>query len=323
MPAPSPALADAPDVDAGAPAGAAPAESASAGDASAEEDRRDRTRGVLYMLASALGFSVMSLCVKLASAELPTMEIVFARSAFMAAVTFAALRRSGASVLGYDRPTLLARGVVGATALSLLYFGLSRLPLGDSVTIHYTAPVWTALSAAVLLGERLRPLVLAGAALSLVGVALVAQPTFLFGAAPDPLDGWGVAAVVAGSVLSGLAYTFVRKLRATDDPMTIIFYLSWVGAVGSLPFALGGWAWPSPVGWALVLGIGLSTQVGQVCLTKGIHLLEAGTATAIGYVQIVFAFAWGVLVFGDPLDPLSVAGAVLVVSSVLFIARRG
>lgn len=285
-------------------------------------ERKERTRGVLFMLASALGFSVMSLCVKLASDEIPTMELVFARSTFMAAITFAALRRSGAGVLGNDRRTLLARGLVGATALSLLYFGLSRLPLGDSVTIHYTAPVWTALSAAFLLGERLRPLVLAGAALSLVGVAFVAQPTFLFGAALDPLDGWGVAAVMGGSVLSGLAYTFVRKLRATDNAMTIIFYLSWIGMAMSLPFALGGWVMPSAAGWALLFGIGLATHVGQVCLTKGIHLLEAGTATAIGYVQVVFAFVWGVLVFGDPLDALSIGGAVLVVSSVLLIARR-
>ena len=316
MPTPSPALARA---DAAAPladdgASAAPA---------AEEARADRTRGVLYMLASALGFSVMSLCVKLVSAELPTMEVVFARSAFMAVVTYAALRHSGASVAGHDRRTLLARGVIGATALSLLYLGLARLPLGDAVTIHYTAPVWTALSAAFLLGERLRPLVLGGVALSLVGVVLVAQPTALFGDSPDPLDGLGVAAVVCGSVLSGLAYTLVRKLRRTDDPMTIIFYLSWIGAVGALPFALGGWAWPSAGAWALLLGVGVATQVGQVCLTKGIHLLEAGTATAIGYVQVVFAFGWGVVVFGDVLDGLSLAGAVLVVSSVLLIARRG
>jgi drug/metabolite transporter (DMT)-like permease len=302
MPTPSPALAR-PDAAAGG--------------------RSERTRGVLYMLASALGFSLMSLCVKLVSAELPTMEVVFARSLFMAVATVGALRYTGASLLGRDRRTLFARGAVGATALSLLYFGLGRLPLGDSVTIHYTAPVWTALSAALLLGERLRPLVLVGVAASLTGVVLVAQPTVLFGAAPDPLDGWGVAAVVCGSVLSGLAYTLVRKLRRTDHPMTIIFYLSWIGAVGSLPFALGGWAWPSATGWALLLGVGLTTQVGQVCLTKGIHLLEAGTATAIGYVQVVFAFVWGVVVFGDAVDGLSLAGAVLVVSSVLLIARRG
>jgi drug/metabolite transporter (DMT)-like permease len=130
---------------------------------------------------------------------------------------------------------------------------------------------------------------------------------------------------MGGSVLSGLAYTFVRKLRSSDAPLTIIFYLSWIGAVGSLPFALlgDGWVWPPPVGWLLLLGVGVTTQVGQFALTRGLHLLEAGTATAIGYVQILFAFLWAVLFFGDTPDTLSLVGAAVILSSVLLIVRRG
>ena len=246
------------------------------------DSRHDHTQGVLWMLGAALGFSVMSLLVKVASAGFPTMELVFARSAFMAVLTFAALRRAGASPLGVDRRTLFLRGAVGATALSFFYFGIGRLPLGDAVTIQYTAPVWTALIAALVLGERIRPLVLAGAALSLAGVGLVARPSALFGAGAA-LDGLGVLAVAAAAVLSGLAYTYVRKLRQTDRPMAIIFYLSWIGVVGSLPFALSGaWVWPSGGQWALLLAIGLATHGGQVGLTKGMARLEAGTASAIG-----------------------------------------
>jgi len=286
------------------------------------EARRERTHGVLYMLAAALGFSVMSLLVKVASASFPTMELVFARSGFIALLVYGALRRDGVSVLGVDRQTLLARGVVGAVALSLFYFGIGRLPLGDAVTIQYTTPVWTALMAALLLGERLRPLVFVGALLSLAGVALVAKPSVLFGAGMA-LDGWGVAAVATAAVLSGLAYTFVRKLRQTDRPLVIIFYLSWIGAVGSLPFALGGgWAMPTGWEWLLLLGIGLATHVGQVGLTKGMARLEAGTASAIGYLQVVLAFLWGAVFLGDAIDGVSLAGAALVVSSVLLVVRR-
>ena len=285
-------------------------------------ERSQPAVGALYMLGSALGFSVMSLLVKVASASFPAMELVFVRSAFMAAVTFATLRLQGASPLGVDRRTLLARGAVGATALSLFYVGIGRLPLGDAVTIQYTAPVWTAITAAVLLGEKIRPVVVAGAVLSMAGVVLVARPSVLFGAG-DALDGWGVAAVGTAAVLSGLAYTFVRKLRQTDRPMAIIFYLSWIGMVGALPFALaGGWVWPSGWQWALLLGIGLATHAGQVGLTKGMQRLEAGTASAIGYVQVVLAFVWGALFLGDAVDGLSVAGAALVVSSVLLVVRR-
>ena len=281
------------------------------------------TQGVLWMLGSALGFSVMSLLVKVASVTFPAMEIVFVRSIIMTAITYAALRRSGVSPIGTDRTTLFLRGAVGATALSFFYIGIGRLPLGEAVTIQYTAPVWTAITAALLIGERIRPLVLIGALLSLAGVILVYQPSAVFGVRAETLDGLGVAAVGTAAVLSGLAYTFVRKLRQTDRPMTIIFYLSWIGALGSLPFALGGaWVVPSGWDWALLLGIGLATHAGQVGLTEGMRRLEAGTASSIGYLQVVLAFAWGALFLGQAVDGLSLVGAALVVSSVLLVVRR-
>ena len=277
--------------------------------------------GAWSMVTAALAFGAMNALVKAVSAELPTMEIVFVRTAMMGALTLAMLRRAGVSPIGNNHRLLFARGAIGATALSLLYFALGRIPLGDATTIHYTAPIWTALTAAFFLREKIGPWVVAGTAVSLAGVVMIAQPQFLFGGAG--LDPLAVGAAVAASVLAGSVYTVVRKLRETDHPLVIVFSLAWVGAVGSLPFALlGGWAWPSPEAWALLAGIGLSTQVGQVYLTKGLHALPAAKATAIGYLQIVFAFGLGVVFFGTVPNAWSVGGAALVLLSVLLLARR-
>ena len=203
-----------------------------------------------------------------------------------------------------------------------------KLTIGDATTVFYTAPVWTALSAAVLLGEPLRPVVLGGAVLSLVGVVLVSRPSFFGALGGAHLDGVGLAAVVGASLLSGLAYTFVRKLRTTDHPYTIVLYLSVVGALGALPFAFvspgagGGWLWPSREAAVFLLGLGVGTQVAQVALTRGLHLLEAGRASAIGYVQVVLAFGWGVALFGETPGALAVVGAALIVVSTLVVSRR-
>ena len=272
------------------------------------------------MAGSALAFSLMALFVKLASQTLPTMEIVFGRSVLMAVMTFGLVRRDGLPLLGHNRRLLLARGVIGVSALSLFYFALGRIPLGDATAVFYMAPIWTALSAAFILRERTAGLVLVGMAVSLIGVALISEPSFLFGSL-DALDPLAVAAVVGASMLSGLVYTIVRKLRATDAPNVIIFYLSWVGVVGALPFA-GNWVMPSGWTWVWLIGAGLTTQFGQIGLTRGLHLEKAGRAVAVGYLQVVFAFVWGAVVFGTLPDLQSLAGAVLIVGSVLLIARR-
>lgn len=273
------------------------------------------------MAGSALCFSLMALFVKLAGRTVPTMEIVFARSLFMAVFTFGLIRREGLAPLGHHRRLLFARGAVGVTALSLFYFAISRLPLGDVTALFYMAPIWTAFSAAFILRERTAGVVLAGIAVSLVGVALIARPSFLFGDGLGALDPLAVAAVVGASMLSGLAYTLVRKLRETDAPNVIIFYLSWVGVVAALPF-LGGWVLPTGWAWLWLLGAGLSTQIGQICLTRGLHLEQAGRAVSVGYLQVVFAFVWGALVFGSVPGLESLTGAALIVGSVLLIARQ-
>lgn len=277
--------------------------------------------GLRYIAASALCFSLMSLFVKLAGARLPTMEIVFGRSLFMAVVTYGLVRRAGLAPLGRNRPLLLARGVVGVAALSLLYFALPRIPLGDATAIFFMAPVWTALAAVPVLGERTARLVVAGMGASLAGVVLIAKPSALFGSFVA-LDGLAVAAALTASMLSGFVYTVVRKLRETDAPDVIILYLSVIGVLGALPFA-GGWVWPAGLEWLWLLGAGGATQLGQLALTRGLHLEEAGRAMSVGYLQVVFAFAWGALVFGTVPDAWSLLGAALIVASVLAVMRRG
>ena len=202
------------------------------------------------MAGAALAFSAMNALVKAVSTELPTMEIVFARTTLMGVFTLAMLRREGVSPIGHNTRLLFARGAIGATALSLLYFALGRIPLGDATTIHYTAPLWTALTAAFFLRETIGKWVIAGTAVSLAGVVMIAQPQFLFGGAG--LDGLAVGAAVLASMLAGSVYTVVRKLRETDHPLVIVLSLSWVGALGSLPFVLkGNWLMPSGEAWAL------------------------------------------------------------------------
>lgn len=273
------------------------------------------------MAASAFLFSVMALCVKLASATVPTMEIVFVRSLVMAVLSLALLRHAGVSPWGVRKGLLMARAISGMTGLSLLYYALGRIPLGDATAIFYMAPIWTALSAALILRERTAGLVIAGMGVSLLGVLLTAKPSFLFGESMEALEGLAVLGVLAASLGSGLAYTLVRKLRETDHPLVIIFYLSWVGVVAALPFA-SSWVWPTGWAWVWLLGAGLATQLAQIAMTRGLHLESAGRATTVGYLQVAFAFGWGVLVFGTVPDVLSIIGAVMICASVLLVAKR-
>ena len=65
--------------------------------------------------------------------------------------------------------------------------------------------------------------------------------------------------------------------------------------------------WPTPLEWLFLLLVGITAQGGQVFLTRGLQREPAGKATAIGYLQVVFAGLWGAVFFGEL--PLQLAKA--------------
>ena len=76
---------------------------------------------------------------------------------------------------------LWLQGFFGFATLSCFFFALTKLPLADATVIHYTNPMFTALIAAAVLGEKLRASELLEALASLSGVAIIAQPSIAFG----------------------------------------------------------------------------------------------------------------------------------------------
>jgi drug/metabolite transporter (DMT)-like permease len=271
------------------------------------------------MAYGAFWFSVMSLFVKIAGQRLPSMEIVLVRAVVTLVLSYALVRRAKLALRGNRRSLLILRGLLGCGALTCFYFSIVHLPLAEATVIQYTNPVFAALLAGVLLGERLGRRELAGVAASMVGVLLIARPSFLFaGSAPiDPLHVW---IAVAGALFSATAYVTVRMLRNIDSPLVVVFYFPLVTVPIILPFALVNWIWPTPVEWAMLVGIGTATQIAQVYMTRGLQLEPAGRATAVGYLQIVFAAAWGVLLLGEHPDRWSVLGATVIIGGTLLVS---
>ena len=271
------------------------------------------------MAYSAFWFSGMSLLVKVAGARLPSMEIVLVRAIVTLGLSWALVRRAKLNPWGNRKGMLVLRGLLGAAALNCFYFSIVHLPLAEATVIQYTNPVFAALLAALLLRERLGMRELVGVAASMLGVAVIARPAFLFANAP-PIDPLHVTIAVAGALFSATAYVTVRMLRGADDALVIVFYFPLLTVPLVLPFAIADWITPTPAEWAVLFGIGVTTQIAQVYMTRGLQLEPTGRATAVGYLQIVFAAVWGALLLGERPDGWSALGALVIVAGTLLVS---
>jgi len=276
--------------------------------------------GLRYMAYGAFWFSVMSLLVKAAGARLPTIEVVLVRAVVTLVLSVALLRRARVPPWGTRRRRLALRGLLGFGGLVCFYYGLTHLPIADATVLQYTNPVFTALLAAVALKERLTRRELAATLASFAGVVLVARP-FGLGGATTALPLVPVLVALLGATFSAAAYVTVRSMGRAEHPLVVVFYFPLVSVPLALPAVIPVWVWPTPVEWALLVAVGVATQIAQVYLTRGLQLEPAGRATAVAYLQVLFAALWGVLFFGEVPGPWTLAGALLVVAGTLALAR--
>jgi drug/metabolite transporter (DMT)-like permease len=279
-----------------------------------------QSRGVLYMTLSALGFSAMSVLVKLAAPHLPTGEIVLARALMTLVLSAAMVRRASLSPWGTQRGKLVLRGSLGFAALGCYYIALARLPLADATTLQYVQPLITALLAWWLLGEKIGWAAAFAIACGLAGVLAVVHPGM--GAVADPA---GALIALASAALSSVAYVTVRQLSRTEHPLVIVLYFPLVATPLAIPWAAADFVMPSPLDWLVLAGIGVTTQIGQVFLTMGLTVERAGRATSVGYIQICFAILWQLVVFRQAPALGTLAGAALIIAGTVAVsatARR-
>lgn len=274
-------------------------------------------RAVAYMLASAFAFSVMSMLVKVASARLPTGELVLARGVVTLVASWVMVMRAGLPLWGTNRAGLAFRGLLGFGGLSFYYLSIAYLPLADATTIQNTTPLFTALAAWWLLGEPIGRGTGVALVCGLAGVALIVRPS---GGGLDPV---GVGVALGAATCSTFAYVTVRQLARTEHPLVIVWYFPLIATPLVVPWAIATWVTPSGADWLLLLAIGLSTQAGQVFMTMALAIEKAGRVTSIGYAQVAFAMGWQWLIFAAPPTGWTIAGAALIVLGTTVIALAG
>jgi len=276
-----------------------------------------KSRGVLYMVAAALAFSLMSMLVKLASARIPTGELVLARVVFTLVASYVMVRRAGLDMWGTRRGALALRGFVGSAALAFYFLAIAHLPLADATTLHFTQPILTALLAWWLLGERVGWSAAFAIACGIAGVLLVVHPGVPLGAGADAL---GVTFGLLSAGLSAIVYVTVRELSKTEHPLVIVFYFPLIATPLAIPWAVMSFVWPTPSEWLILIGIGVATQLGQVFMTISLSIERAARATAVGYAQICFAVVWQIVIF-DALPAVgTIVGAALIIVGTLVVS---
>ncbi|WP_230413994.1 DMT family transporter [Collimonas silvisoli] len=262
----------------------------------------------LWMLFASLMFSIMGVCVKLASDHYSIAEIVLSRGLIgMLFIIVLVLLKGGTLKTPMPRQHLW-RGVIGVIALSMWFYSFSLLPVATATTLNYTSSIWLA---AILFGSawwrgnsRFEWGMAATIMLSFIGVMLLLRPSF------DANQTMGGMIALASGLISAVAYLQVRRLGTLGEPeYRVVFYFSTTSAIaglagstllpgsGGIPF----WHAQSVQGVALLIALSLSATVAQMAMTRAYRLGNPLLTANLQYTGIVFSSIWGILIWHDQL----------------------
>ena len=272
---------------------------------------------VRFMMLSALGFALMSASVKLVSGwGIPVLEIVAARSLVSLAISYVDIQRKGLSVWGNHKPLLMARGLFGAFSLMCVFYSVTTLQLAQATVLQYTYPAFTAVLALIFLKERIQLSTITCLIMSFIGLLVVVGPN-MDGDALVEIPWLSLAAALTGAFGSACAYVIVRRLSRSEDSSVIIFYFPLIALPISLLLLGSDFVMPGLKEIAILVLIGIFTQIGQVGLTKAMACEEAGKASAYAYIQVVFAAVLGLFLFGETPSLWTVLGGLIIIMGAL------
>lgn len=266
---------------------------------------------VFWILLSCLLFSTMSMFIKLASTQFSLAEILFFRTlpGVIVLVAFARLRQLPVHTLHWRIHAL--RGAVGVVSMLLGFYAVSRLALGTTACLEYTAPIFMVLYLLALARHRPRALELFAIFGGFTGVLLLLRPSVQEGQFMPFVAGLGSGALAA------IAYFQLRRLGGLGEPpwRTVLIYtvLALLVSIVAMPFSARSVYTARGIG--LLAGIGITGLIAQLAMTRAFSEGSPTIPATLQYSTLIFASIYGYLVWGDALTWASAGGLLLIMVS--------
>ena len=273
-------------------------------------------RGIVLMCVSTVAFSIMHGLVRFVSDALPPFQIAFFRNVFGLAFLVPLLMRSRFAVLRTQRIGLHAlRGVINIVAMLMFFTALSMSPLAKVTALSFTAPIFMAILAVLILGERFRIYRWLAILLGFGGMLIILRPGFV---AIDT----GALLVTGAAALWAVAMVIIKILSRTEESLTIVAYMGIFLGVFSVFPAI--WVW-QPFGmhtlfWLVV--IGLFGTIAQMTLSQALKETDPTALMPFDFLKLIWTAIFGAWFFDEIPDIYTWIGAAVIFSSGLFIAYR-
>lgn len=267
-------------------------------------------RALAWMAVALASFTSVAIAGREAARGSTIVEMMFYRCLIsLAVVLMIVVLGPGLKEMRTPRLALhTARGGVHFIAQFSWLSALTMIPLAQLFALEFTAPIWVALLAPLLLSERLTQTRVAAAGLGFIGTLIVAQPGAV------ALNS-GVALALVAAIGFALSMLATKVLTTSESPLRILFYMFLVQSVMCLLLLIGGIRTLDLVtmGWISVIALaGLSAHY---ALVRAFAIADAIVVAPMDFLRLPLIAVVGLLIYAEPLDAVVLFGGLVVIAA--------
>ncbi len=276
-------------------------------------------RGVLFILASELWFSLASFFTKLAwsTGAIPGAETSFFRFLLGFVVAGIVLWKKGTGFKPVRPDLVVMRGVFNSTALVVFALALQGTLLSKANTLNMTYPIFVFLIAPFITGKQAKPMAWVLVAAAMGGTWMILQPDWSAG-----VNYYDLLGLLSG-IIAAFGVTSLDLARRHDSTFMILFYMMGVGTIISfgtwmiqIPWV--GSSLPGGPGFWPMIGAAIFGVLGQIFITYGYGYVDARKGSILSSSRILFSTVLGILFFQEQLGVLAWLGIGVVTAAIAF-----
>lgn len=274
-------------------------------------------RGMFWVALSGVVFCLLNTLVRAITLTLDPFESQFLRYLFsVVAMVPLVLRQGWRAYVPVNLAGQLWRGAVHTLGLMFWFTALPHLGLADTTAIGFTGPIFIMLGAAWFLGEKMHADRWVAALFGFAGVLVVIAPQL------TGKGGWYPLVMLASSPIFAASFLMTKSLTRTEHPGVIVLWQALSVTLLSLPMGLMHWNAPAPWQWLGFATAGVLGSLAHYLLTRGFRATDISATQSLRFLDLVWAALMGWLVFADVPSHSTVLGALVILASTVWIARR-
>jgi drug/metabolite transporter (DMT)-like permease len=273
-------------------------------------------KGALWMGGALLAFSLMAVSVRELLRGLPSLEILFLRSLVAFVMVVAFLPRVGLKPLRTRLFGLhFVRNLFHLSGQYAWIYAIAFLPLATVFAIEFTMPVWVAVLAALVLGERLNRGRLVMLVLGLAGIAVILKPGVR---AIDP----ATLVMLGGALAYACSLTMTKRIARDDAIYAVLFYMQAIQLPVAFVLALPVWVAPAITDLPWLVVVGAAGLCAHYCMTQALRIADATIVVPIDFLRLPLIAVVGMIFYEEPFDWTIFLGAAIIFAGTYYSIRR-